>query len=107
MNEIVTTDLSKFGRMELEAAKKLLDAYLNHDETEYFFNERGVSIAFNTHSGKVFLTNEEYQVAVEEDGKLVDWFMCTECGYEGTRKDYMFDKKNGNVNDCCAEYFFE
>jgi hypothetical protein len=46
----------------------------------------------NIQSGDVFLTNEEYQVAMLDENQLKMWYHCFYCGNEG------FD-----CDECCNE----
>ena len=95
-----TRDLSAFGDRERSIAGELL-TLLN---TQNFLGD-GVAVEFNPSSGKVFLVDEDYRVGVIEEGKVVEFKNCSNCGYEGTDEDYTFDKKNGNTQECCKEYF--
>ena len=99
-----TRDIGEFGYREKEVAGKLL--LLEH--TADFLTD-GVAIEFNTNSGKVFLVDNDLNVGVLNDDEtaVVQFITCGDCGYEGTKKDYEFDKKNGNTKDCCKEYFGE
>ena len=99
--EITTTDLSKFGARELREAAELLTAYCEgarpHD-----FDDDGVTVMFNTHSGKVFLTNDQYQVAVSDgQGNLASFYVSPSQECEGTllelRED--FDRECWNGED--------
>lgn len=105
-NGTVTDDLSRFGFIELKEAAKLLSAYCDDKMTPLAresFDGEGVHIAFNTDSGKVFLSNDEYQVLMlNEEGILDYWVWCSEHGSEGFLKDLAFDAENGNVpaEDC-------
>ena len=87
--DIVTTDLSKYGFKELSEAGELLKTYAD-DGADFLGN--GVTLNFNTHSGKVFLSDEDYNVGViEHDDKglpmFVQFYSCPNCGYEGTQAD--------------------
>ena len=87
MSETYTENLSGFGLIELEEARNILDAMIDNGLPSDFENE-GVKIAFNRNSGKVFLTNSEYQVAVcseTERGKYLESFYSSPYqGLEGT-----------------------
>ena len=61
--ETYTEDLSKFGFIELDVAADLLKAYSRNGLPKDFIDS-GVKVAFNMNSGYVFLTNDEYQVAM-------------------------------------------
>ena len=80
--EIVTADLSRFGHRERELAEELLKAWREQGLPDDFYND-GVNISFNTHSGYVFLTNEEYQVAMMNGDKLESFYTDFETGEEG------------------------
>ena len=86
-NTIVTCDLSKFGYRELSEASELLKLY--SDNPSDFLGD-GITLNLNMNSGIVFLSDEDYNVAIEEDGKLEQFFNCPECGNEGTNTDYDF-----------------
>ena len=104
MEEIVTTDLGMFGYREQEIAQDIFIAWRNHGLPEDFENE-GVEIAFNTHSGYVFLTNSDYQVAIEEDGKLVSFYTTPHEGREGTLEDLLEEYEDMHPED--KEYIDE
>ena len=96
----VTSDLSKFGQRQLSEAGDILKAWSDNKLTRLasdYFDDDGVTVAFNTHSGKVFLTNSDYQVLVLEDEKLDLFIWCGHHGSEGTMEDLAFDAGNGNV----------
>lgn len=82
MNEITTTDLSKFGWREWHLARQLLDAMIDKGLPNDFEND-GVHLMFNMNSGHVFLTNSEFQVAMMNGDKLESFYTCPECGHEG------------------------
>jgi hypothetical protein len=98
MNEITTTDLSKFGYREIKMVRDLLDAWIKHGLPNDFEDNEVVPM-MNTHSGNVFLTNSEYQVAMMNGDKLESFYSCPECGHEGFKEDMSHD---GNSN--CQEY---
>jgi hypothetical protein len=82
MIEIVTADLSRFGYRERQMAEELLKAWREQGLPDDFDNE-GVNINLNTHSGYVFLSNEEYQVAMMNGDKLESFYTDFETGEEG------------------------
>lgn len=98
-------DLSKFGYRELELAKEILTAIIEHGYPDDFEDD-GVSIAFNPISNYVFLTNDEYQVAMVVDGKLESWYSTPYSGHEGFYSDLVDDMKSypKNWNDEDIEY---
>ena len=88
-NSIVTADLSKFGYIELAEAGKLLMAYAENGAD--FLND-GLTLNFNTNSGYVFLTDSDCTVGMLEEGKVVKFYNCSQCGNEGTQSE---GKENG------------
>lgn len=92
-----TTDLADFGFRELRMAAELLTAYC---KTPPDFLGDGVRLMMNTHSGCVFLTDEDYSVAMMNGGSLDQWHVCPECGAEGFAED-MPDSA------CCQDYLRE
>jgi hypothetical protein len=94
-----TTDLSKFGQRELKELELTLRAWREHGLPSEFSDEN-VHPMFNMNSGCVFLTNDNYEVAMlTDDKKLEIWHTCPECGEEGFLEDM---KENGS--DCCFEF---
>jgi len=83
MDEIVTSDLAKFGYRELEIASRLLSAYVK--EPDILGN--GVQVFMNMHSGYVFLSDEDYNTAMMNGDKLEIYYCCSECGDEGFLED--------------------
>jgi len=96
-----TQDLSQFGFREKKLAAELLALYgtLNDDS---HLND-GVAVEFNPHSANVFLVDEDYNVAFEFDGKLVDFLSCPNCGYENVAPEFVSEC----TDECCKEYFGE
>ena len=108
--ETVTTDLAKFGWRELKMAAQLLNAMVEQGLPIDFAD--GVSVAMNTNSGYVFLTNSEYDVAMMNGDKLEEWHHCPECGHEGFKEDmahagsaecYRYQREIGLCDDEEAE----
>ena len=77
----VTTNLADFGYREIALARDLLNAYLEHNNTNYLGD--GVQVWFNKNSGCVFLCDEDYNTAMECDGNLEDWLTTPYEGREG------------------------
>ena len=96
--DIVTSDLSHFGMRELKMAAKLLVAYCAAPPD---FLGNGLCVMMNMHSGYVFLTDEEFTVAMMNGDKLEQFHSCSECGAEG------FAEELQECRDCCAEYLSE
>ena len=97
-----TKDLSKFGQRELKIAGELLST-LNTNKDQTKFLGQGVSVEFNPMSGNVFLTDEDYNVAMMNGDVLEDWLYCPECGDEGFADDF----ESNDTNHCCKEYLQE
>lgn len=91
----ITTDLSTFGYRELGIARDLLDAYINRDDSVL---GEGVHVAFNVDSGYVFLADEDYNTAMIEKGRLVDFHNSPYDGLEGTLED-LADELEWALND--------
>ena len=84
-----TRDLSKFGYRELEMLRDLLTAMIEHGLPDDFSDD-GVTAEFNPNSGNVFLTNDEYDVAMlTSDGTLESWYYTPYSGYEGFLDDLL------------------
>ncbi len=85
-NDPLTTDLADFdaeGRYELI---KLLKAWQSSGLPDDFYDNEVVPM-LNRNSGYVFLTNSEYQVCMEANGKLESWYTTPYSGYEGFLDD--------------------
>lgn len=96
-----TRDLAQFGFREYGMAGELLlalaDGKWASDEDEM---GDGVVIEFNPNSGNVFLVDEDYKVAMLNNGKLENWLNCGNCGVEGFRSDCKDWKDDYTCNDC-------
>ncbi len=77
-------DLSTFGYRELDMAGDLLKAYAANG-CDFLID--GVHVEMNSSSGYVYLIDDDFNVGIMEGGKLVQFFSCPECGYEGTQAD--------------------
>ena len=104
-NEIVTSDLTKFGFRELDMAGDLLKAYASNGSD---FLTDGVNVFMNTSSGNVFLSDEDMNVGMLENNRVVQFFSCPNCGNEGTQKDgkesdWNFEKYEGFCSKRCQE----
>lgn len=101
MEEITTTDMSKFGYIERKQAGELLNASSESGFPDDF-NDDGVQIMFNMNSGYVFFTNEDCQVCMlTDEGKLESFYSCPNCGNEGFDGDYPFKKNDGYCSRKC------
>ena len=82
MTEVVTSDLSKFGSRERKMAEDLLKAWRTQGLPDGFDGDE-VTIFLNMQSGYVFLSDENYQVAMMNDDKLEIFYTDFETGEEG------------------------
>ena len=98
MTEITTTDFSKFGSRERHMAEELLRASRSQGFPENF-DDDGITIMMNMHSGHVFFTNAEFQVAMMNGDTLETWHNCPICGHEGFAED-MTDNDHGEDGEC-------
>ena len=90
----LTTDISK---MDLSEVTELLAAYQYENRTQAFeamWCHDGTIPTLNQESGYCFLTNEEYQVAMNYDGKLSMFISCPECGREDFEQDWQGSQKS-------------
>ena len=96
-DEIVTSDLSRFGMRELKMAADLLAAYCAAPPD---FLGEGVTVMLNRQSGYVFLTDEDFAVAMINGDRLEQFHSCPECGAEGFAEELP-------DNACCIRYLDE
>lgn len=103
-----TRNLSKFGICERNEAIRLLDAW-NKQGLPVGFEDNKVAIEFDPNSGKVFLANAEYQVAMLNGDKLEMWYCTPYAGFEGfagdLREEYEENKDEWDSED--IKYLFE
>lgn len=83
-----TTNLADFGYREIKMARDLLDAWVNNGLPSDFSND-GVVLMMNQNSGNVFLTNDEFEVAMCSDGKLYSFYTSPYEGREGSFEDLL------------------
>jgi len=95
-----TQDLSKFGYIELDKAGTLLKAYANNPMV---LNGSEINVEFNPNSDKVFLIDEDYNVAMMNGDNLELWYSCPICGHEG----FLEDMEHNEDNEECQEYLDE
>lgn len=97
--EAYTENIADFGARERGELQDLLKAWDVQGLPEDFIEER-VRPAFNRNSGFVFLTNEDYEVAMMNGEKLESFYSCPECGWEGFKEDMLHNPENKE----CREY---
>lgn len=95
-----TWDLSNMTTSAITEAIKILSAYRDHGVPDDFYDS-GVELNFNADSGMVFLTNEDYNVAVynDETHTLESWYNTPYEYHEGTLADLLEEFDNGDIND--------
>jgi len=92
-----TTNLADFGHREIKMLRDLLDTWLEQGlPTD--FDDSGVQAMMNRNSGNVFLTNEEYQVAMLNGDKLESFYNSPYDGKEG-----FFDELLAEFEDMCED----
>jgi hypothetical protein len=94
----VTNDLSRFGFRELKMAAQLLTAFTNYPYSTQLGD--GITIYMNSNSGNVFLSDEDFNVAMMNGDKLEDFYTCPECGREG----FAEEMNHNEGRQGCQEY---
>lgn len=93
---VVTVDLSEFGYREIRLAIELLEGYMANTSVI----GDGVKLCFNRNSGSVFLSDEDFNVAMMNGDKIEQWFYCPNCGNEGFQEEYDFDEETHLCKNC-------
>lgn len=96
MNDTVTSDLSKFGFRELKMAAELLTAYCANSKDVELGD--GVHVCMNSNSGFVFLSDEDFNVAMMNGDKLEMFHSCPECGREGFAEEIGWNHETGRCD---------
>lgn len=86
MTNYTTTDFAKFGARERKLAEELLKAWREQGLPSDFYGDE-VTIMCNLHSGNVFLTNSEFQVAMINGENLESFYTDFETGEEGFKNE--------------------
>jgi hypothetical protein len=97
MDNIVTSDLSEFGYRELKIAGQILSTFKTDKDKTRFIDE-GLTVFFNKKSGYVFLSDENYNVAMMNGDILEDFIHCPDCGNEALLSEFSTE------SDCCKEF---
>jgi hypothetical protein len=95
--EVTTTNLADFCYQERKELIALLTAW-NDQGLPDDFSDEGVHAMFNRNSGNVFLTNENFEVAMLNGNKLEIWHNCFNCGHEGFQEDCQLNEDG--CNEC-------
>lgn len=102
MTDYYTENLADFGYRERALASELLKAELPEN-----FYDQGVRVAFNAMSGYVFLTNDDYQVALFNGDKLALYHTTPYSGLEGFIDDLIIENEPNDINSEDADYIVE
>lgn len=94
--KFTSTDFADFGSREREMARELLNAW-NEQGLPEDFEDDNVRIMMNFSSGCVFLTNDDYQVAMMNGNKLESFYTLPYEGEEGFAEDFE-DAKEEDYN---------
>lgn len=99
-----TKDLSQFYG-GLTDARDLLKAYA--EQRDVSFLGSGLELWISTSTGMVFLEDYEGNMGILQEDKVVQYFSCPGCGYEGTQRaalgeDCDFIKYQGYCSAKCA-----
>ena len=94
-----TEKLEDFGYREQDEAKDIFEAWKKNGLPKDFENDR-IKLAINMNSGYVFLTNNQYQVAMCGDNQeLYSFYTSPYEGFEGSFEDLIKEYKNMNEED--------
>ena len=88
---MTTTNLAEFGYRELALAGEILTAYADRKDACPYFTGEGVQLMMNTHSGNVFLTDEDCNVLMMNGNKLEGFYSNPYEGHEGFFEDLLND----------------
>ena len=106
MTDAYTENLAEFGIREIRLLNELLTAWLVQGLPDNFYPD-GVKPAFNKNSGSVFLTNEDYQVAMMNGDKLETFYYLPYSGDEGFLSDLLSGNDPDELNQDDIEYLLE
>ena len=87
-----------FGYREIRETAELFKAYLDSN-----IHIDGLKVCFNANSGNVFLSDENYRVWMDYNGKLKEFFSCPNCGWEGYIEEFERRTKD-ECNECVELY---
>lgn len=93
-----TENLADFGYREQDEAKEIFSAWKKNGLPQDFEND-GVRLAFNMNSGYVFLTNNEYQVAMSDGDELYSFYTSPYEAREGSFEDLLEEYEDMHEED--------
>jgi hypothetical protein len=103
MGNNYTENLAEFGSREIRMLSELLNAWMAQGLPDGFFNA-GVKPAMNKMSGNVFLTNEEYQIAMMNGDKLESFYSLPYGGEEGFLCDLIDENSPADLHHEDVDY---
>lgn len=103
MSNFYTENLADFGMREIQELRDILNAWVENGLPDNFDNS-GVKPAMNSSSGYVFLTNEDYQVAMLNGNELELYHSLPYSGEEGFLADLVADHNPANLHADDIEY---
>lgn len=95
--EMTTTNLSDFGVRERLLLIELLTAWNKQGLPKDFYTQ-DVIVMTNRDSGRVFLTNSEFQCVLMNGDTLEMWHTCGSCGHDGFQEDCQLN--DDGCNEC-------
>lgn len=84
---IVFSDLSRFGRRELDMAVNLLSKYAELSSYSDLLGSN-VKVMFDADNGNVFLADDDLNIAKFNGESLERWYMCPNCGDNGFTDEF-------------------
>jgi hypothetical protein len=106
MTSHYTEDLSEFGYREISLLCELLNAWVTNGLPEHF-GTGGVKPALNKMSGYVFLTNEDYEVAMLNGNTLEAFYSLPYSGEEGFLADLISEYHPGDLHGVDVAYILD
>jgi hypothetical protein len=103
MQDYYTENLADFGFREIRMLRDTLTAWLENGLPEGFWHE-GVKPAMNRNSGYVFLTNDDYQVAMLSEDSLQIFHSLPYGGAEGFLSDLIEENNPDDLHADDVEY---
>jgi len=99
IDDYTTSFLSDFGDRERNILIDLLQAWRDQGLPQDFCDDH-VNPMLNINSGHVFLSNDDYQVAMLNGDKLESWYSCPNCGHEGFKETCKITDDGEGCNRC-------
>ncbi len=96
-----------WGYREMCLASELLAYFEEHSRPDFI--EGDICLGFNSGSGYVYMYGDEGGVGIMENGEIVEFYSCPECGYEGTQWEAVqeglknFEDHNGYCSSECED----